>query len=194
MYPQLKVPAGERIARWALATLYGFDRDIRWKPPMIEEMKVEDGRIILRFDESVSAVDNGGPIVGFAVAGSDRKFHPASATHLVTGKDDRGKERKDTKVLVLTSPMVKEPTHYRYAWGRSPMGNLQAHHNTDIPIGTQRSDDWPLEDVPLGVFGDEPPVEFGRKERGMIRQALADEDLRRRINEAKTLIEENEEK
>ena len=26
-HPQLKLPAGERIARWALATQYGFGRD-----------------------------------------------------------------------------------------------------------------------------------------------------------------------
>ena len=52
---------------------------------MVQEMKVEDGRIVLRLDEAADAIDDGGPIVGFAVAGEDRKFHPADATHLVTG-------------------------------------------------------------------------------------------------------------
>jgi sialate O-acetylesterase len=33
--------------------------------------------------------------------------------------------------------------HYRYAWARNPMGNLQVLGNTDIPFATQRSDDWP---------------------------------------------------
>ncbi len=193
-HPQLKVPAGERIARWALATEYGFDREIRWKPPRVEEMKVEDECIILRFDESVGAVDNGGSIAGFAVAGSDRKFHPANATHLETGKDSRGKPRKDMKVLVLSSLMVSEPVHYRYAWARSPLGNLQIHHNTDIPFSTQRSDNWPLEDFHIGVFGENPPEEFGRRERALIREALAAEDLRRRLHKAKALIEENQEK
>ena len=28
-HPQLKIPAGERIARWALATQYGFDRQVQ---------------------------------------------------------------------------------------------------------------------------------------------------------------------
>jgi hypothetical protein len=27
------------------------------------------------------------------------------------------------------------------------MGNVQVHHNTDVPMATQRSDSWPLEEV-----------------------------------------------
>jgi sialate O-acetylesterase len=192
-HPQLKIPAGERIARWALATQYGFDRQIRWKPPICKEMEVEDGRIVLHMDEPVAAVDDGGPIKGFAIAGKDRRFHPADAIHLVTGKDQRGRPRKDMKAVVLSSPMVPKPVHYRYAWARSPMGNLQAHHNTDIPFATQRSDDWPLEGVPRGVFGDDQPAKLERSERRQLVQALRREDLKRRLKEAETLIRENKE-
>lgn len=191
-HPQLKIPAGERIARWALATQYGFERDVRWKPPMIEEVKVEDGRLVLRLDEAASAVDNGGPILGFAVAGEDRKFHPATATHLVTGKDSRGREQKDTKTLELSSSMVPHPIHYRYAWGRSPLGNLQAARNTDIPFATQRSDDWPLENIPLGVLGDDAPVTIDRGQRRKLQDALRKQDLERRVHEAQLLILEND--
>ncbi|MEZ5432646.1 MAG: hypothetical protein R3F31_16030 [Verrucomicrobiales bacterium] len=120
-------------------------------------MNVADGRIVLHFDEAVAAVDDGGPIVGFAVAGQDRKFHPADAIPLETGKDDRGQPKKDPKALVLSSPMVPNPVHYRYAWARNPLGNLQAAGNSDIPVATQRSDDWPMENIPLDVFGDTPP-------------------------------------
>ena len=146
-HPQLKVPAGERIARWALATQYGYEKQINWKPPFVTEMKVVDGSIHLHTDIPATAVDDGGPIEGFAIAGEDRKFHPATAAHFVTGKDNRGREQKDTKVIVLTSPMVASPVHYRYAWARTPMGNLQVGGNSDIPFATQRSDDWPLEEV-----------------------------------------------
>ncbi|MFK7910628.1 MAG: sialate O-acetylesterase [Akkermansiaceae bacterium] len=146
-HPQLKLPAGERIARWALATEYGFEKSFGWKPPMLEEMKVVDGSIQLHMDVAVSGVDDGGVIEGFAIAGKDRKFHPAKADHLVTGKDNRGRDQKNTKVVVLTSPMVPNPVHYRYAWARNPMGNLQVNRMTDIPFATQRSDDWPLEEV-----------------------------------------------
>lgn len=187
-HPQLKIPAGERIARWALATQYGFDRVIRWKPPIVEEVRVEEGRIVVRLDEAAEAVDDGGPIMGFAVAGEDRKFHPAQAEHLVTGKDDRGNPQTDKKSLVLSSPLVPHPVHYRYAWGRSPLGNLQASRMTDIPFATQRSDDWPLEAIPLGVLdnGSEP---LDRRQRGELQQALRALDLERRLQQAEQLIE-----
>jgi len=138
-HPQLKIPAGERIARWALATQYGFGREIRWKPPIVKKMEIKDGKILLYMDDSAQNEDDGGVMEGFAVAGRDKRYHPAKAENLVTGRDGRGRPRKDMKVIVLSSPMVPEPVHYRYAWARSPMGNLQAHYNTDIPLATQRN-------------------------------------------------------
>lgn len=187
-HPQLKIPAGERIARWALSSQYGFDRDLRWKPPMVKEMNVADGQIELRLDEPASAIDNGGPILGFAVAGEDRHFHPADASHLITGEDDRGRPKKDTKTLVLRSPMVPKPVHYRYAWGRSPLGNLQADRMTDIPFATQRSDDWPLENVPLGVSHDDSPEKLDRQQRRKQQELLQEIDLQRQRRAAEALI------
>lgn len=185
-HPQLKVPAGERIARWALATEYGFDKEIRWQPPMIEEMKIEGDRLVLRLNAAVGNVDDGGVIEGFAIAGKDRKFHPATAVHLETGKDDRGRARKDQKAIVLTSSMVPEPIHYRYAWGRNPMGNLQAHHNTDVPLATQRSDDWPLEEIYMSDPKTGGPETLqtidGRRVKGELRKL--DEERHRKSAEA----------
>jgi sialate O-acetylesterase len=193
-HPQLKIPAGERIARWALATQYGFEGEIRWKPPMVNEMKFEDNRILLHMDEATANVDDGGPMKGFAIAGEDRKFHPAEITHLVTGRDNRGRPQKDTKVLVLTSPMVPKPIHYRYAWGRSPMGNLQAHHNTDIPVATQRSDNWSMKELYEALTGKKSSSagSLERGERGELLKALRAEDIGRRLAEAETLIRESE--
>lgn len=193
-HPQLKIPAGERIARWALATQYGFDREIRWKPPIIKEMKVEYDRILLRLDEATANVDDGGIMKGFAIAGEERKFHPADVTHRVTGKDNRGRPQKDTKVLVLASPMVPKPIHYRYAWGRSPMGNLQAHHNTDIPLATQRSDNWSLKDIYEALTGKQSSSASAltRGERNALIKALRAEDMRRRLAEAQALLWANQ--
>ena len=95
-------------------------------------------------------------------------------------------------MLVLSSPMVPAPVHYRYAWARSPMANIQAHHNTDIPMATQRSDDWPMENIPLGVLGDDPPEQFERSHRNQLIKALREQDLQRRLAEAKALLAENE--
>lgn len=190
-HPQLKIPAGERIARWALATQYGFGKAIRWKPPMVKEVKVGQGEIVLYLDEPADAVDDGGPILGFAVAGEDGNFHPAEAGHLVIGNDDRGRPQLDKKALVLSSMMVPNPVHYRYAWARSPLGNLQASRNSDIPFATQRSDDWPLENVPLGVLGDDVPAKLDRGQRRKLQEALRMLDIKRRIAETEALQDAN---
>jgi len=191
-HPQLKIPAGERIARWALATQYGFESSLRWKPPIVLEMKLEDGRIELQLDEPASAIDDGGPILGFAIAGEDRRFHPAQAEHLVTGQNDRSQPITDKKVLVLTSPMVATPLHYRYAWGRSPLGNLQTERMTDIPFATQRSDEWSLENVPLGVHEEEITQKLDRQQQRRIIEALREQDVQRILFEADALKAESE--
>ena len=159
---------------------------------MVREMKIEDGRILLHMDEATSGVDDGGPMKGFAIAGEDLKFHPAEITHLVTGKDNRGQPRKDLRVLVLSSHMVPKPVHYRYAWARSPMGNLQAHGNTDVPLATQRSDHWSMKDVYEAVTGKKSRSDgsLERGERRELTEALRAEDVRRRIVEAEALIRE----
>ncbi len=53
-----------------------------------------------------------GPIVGFAIAGKDGKFQPAKADFPVTGKDSRGRPRRNTRRLVLTSPLFHRYVRY----------------------------------------------------------------------------------
>ncbi|MBK8979797.1 MAG: hypothetical protein IPM29_28195 [Planctomycetes bacterium] len=188
-HPQLKIPAGERIARWALATLYGMGRQLEWKPPMLVSMQVTDGAIVLELDTEVGDPEDGA-IEGFAIAGEDRRFQPATVAYLEVGTDDRGRPRLDRKRLVLTSPLVPAPIHYRYAWGRNPLANLQAIGNKDLPFATQRSDDWRMEEVPLGVLAGRETAP-DRAQRGYIQQVLREEDLRRRLYEAEQFIEAN---
>lgn len=187
-HPQLKIPAGERIARWALATQYGFDRQVEWKPPMFVGLEKREGTLVLKLDTDVSDPEDG-EILGFAIAGEDRRFHPAKAVYAEKGKDDRGRVQYDRKQLVLTSPLVPEPIHFRYAWGRNPLANLQATGNKDLPFATQRSDDWRLEEIPLGVLGDEVTLPIPRGDRNKVIQALREQDKMRRLQEAKQLLE-----
>ena len=181
-HPQLKIPVGERISRWALATQYGMEPEIKWKPP------------ILKMDTRVRAVTDG-PIVGFAIAGKDRRFQPAEAEWLVTGKDQHNRPKHDRSVVVLSSPHVPDPLQFRYAWGRNPMGNLQSADHNDLPFATQRSDDWRMENVPVKLtgFDDLPPKDFARRGNGESKKALQLDDLGRRLKEAQTLIDEHKE-
>ena len=98
-HPQVKIPAGERIARWALATQYGFERDLPWKPPALVEMAAVDGALRLRFDVDVSDPEDGA-IQGFAIAGEDRRFQPADAAYVQVGEDTRGRPRFDRRRLI----------------------------------------------------------------------------------------------
>lgn len=187
-HPQLKIPAGERIARWALATQYGFDQQIKWKPPMLIGIEASGDEIVLKFDTNVSDPEDGA-IEGFAIAAEDRRFQPADAAYVEKGKDARGRMQVDRSQLVLTSPMVTEPIHFRYAWGRNPLANLQTSGNLDLPFATQRSDDWKMERVPLGVLEDDTTLPISRGDRNKIIQALREQDKSRRVNEAKGLLE-----
>ena len=189
-HPQLKIPAGERIARWALATQYGFSQQVQWKPPMLVGMQPRDGGLVLTLDTDVGDPEDGA-IQGFAIAGDDRQFHPADVAYAEKGKDNRGRMQYDRKQLVLTSPMVPEPTHFRYAWGRNPLANLQATGNKDLPFATQRSDDWKMEEVPLGILGDEVVLPISRGDANKILQALREQDNARRRKEAEQVIEAN---
>jgi len=180
-HPQVKVPAGERIARWALATEYGMK--LPWEPPVITEVKLVDGTLQLHFETAVGAIDDGSGMEGFAISGEDRQFQMAHADHLVIGKNEKGYPLKDNKVIVLSSPLVEKPVHFRYAWARNPMGNIQLPGNTDVPLATQRSDSWDVTAVPVN---DGEPIE--RKAVGMRRNEMKQADLKRRLHEAQELI------
>ena len=186
----MKLPAGERLARWALATQYGFERELPWKPPALVEAVARDGALRLRLDAEVGDPEDGA-IEGFVISGEDRRFQPADVSYLQVGEDDRGRPRLDRKQLLLTSPLVANPVHFRYAWGRNPMGNLQVIGNKDLPFATQRSDDWDMGTVPLGVLDDEIDGKLTRRQRNVVLRALRAEDLRRRLAEARALLEAN---
>jgi len=187
-HPQQKIPAGERIARWALATQYGFGDSVHWKPPMVMETELRDGKILLHLDNEVGSEDSQA-IAGFAISGSDRKFQPARAECLVIGTDSRNRPRLDRKVLLLSSPYVPNPVHFRYAWGRNPMGNLRAFHTNrrDVAFATQRSDDWEYWEVAHL----EPPADKDTPPPSQeeVREVLRFIDLERRIRDAEQVLE-----
>ncbi len=195
-HPQIKVPVGERAARWALTTRYELLTAHRaheyWLPPSITDVTVGDGTLRLALTTSVRTRDDSdGKMLGFAIAGEDRRFHPAVVAYYTDGKRDgrnRLKYRRD--MLVLSSPFVPEPKHYRYAWARNPMGNIVNNHG--VPIATQRSDDWLLEETPIKL--PPPPGMDARSVRrwlsGRLRKELALIDLDRRIRQAEATIAE----
>lgn len=192
-HPQDKLPAGERMARWAMATQYKIP-NIPWLPPMITKTESKDDGLLLYFDKDVASVDNL-PIAGFSIAGEDGKFQPAQAESLIIGKDAKNQPKRDPKILVLHSPHVTKPIHFRYAWGRNPMGNLRVGNTAekDSAFAAQRSDSWTMPDMYQSYTGKKSanPTEINGQEMNDLRKVLQAEDLKRRIEDAKILLKAN---
>ena len=182
-HPQIKVPVGERTAKWALASLYEILKgDEYWLPPVIKEVKIEKGQIQLHMSTSIKTKDESdGKMMGFAIAGKDRLFYPAEVNYYTDGtRDSRNRPKYQRDILVLSSPFVPEPVHYRHAWARNPLTNLT--NNSCIPIATQRSDEWILEETPVKVEGFEN--KNSRQVSNELRKMLKQADIERRYKEA----------
>lgn len=129
------------MAAWALATQYG--KNVRWLPPMLKEVKLDPGRIVLRLDTWAGPFHDG-PIQGFALAGEDGKFQPAQAEWLDKDAGKEGQTQCQRSAIVLTSPLVPDPKYFRHAWGRNPLANLKSNDATDLPFPAQRNDTFGL--------------------------------------------------
>ncbi|HST51706.1 MAG TPA: sialate O-acetylesterase [Pyrinomonadaceae bacterium] len=127
IHPRDKLDVGLRLARWALADTYG--QKTEESGPLYESYKVEGDRVRVRFKHAEGLkTRDGSPLVGFFVAGSDRKFFPAEA-------------RADGNAVVVRSRDVPHPVAVRYAWADNPAGNI---YNADgLPASPFRTDDWP---------------------------------------------------
>ena len=199
-HPQIKIPAGERAAKWALASQYeilrGRGAQDYWLPPVITKTERADGTIRLTMSTEIKTKDDGdGRMVGFAIAGKDRHFHPAHVQYYTDGSvDNRNRPKYQRNVLVLSSPFVAEPVHYRHAWARNPMSNLV--NGRGVPLATQRSDSWRLEETPIEC--PLPPNTDVKSQARRIRNFLIKEleriDLERRIKEAEAAIVELKER
>ena len=129
IHPKNKVDVGRRLARWALANEYGFD--IPFHSPMYRSMERDGNRIVLHFDHVGSGwrpFDVANP-VGFAIAGSDKKFAWANA------------EFGPENTIVVWSDEVEQPASVRYAWSDNPVCNV--FNRDGLPLTPFRTDDWP---------------------------------------------------
>lgn len=191
-HPQIKIPAGERAAKWALVTRYGLlkgrDADDYWLPPAVEKVEATGGSIRLTMSTEVKTRDDSdGKMLGFAIAGEDRRFYPADANWFTAGaKNDRNRVEYDKKIMVLTNRFVPKPVHYRYAWARNPLGNVV--NNRGVAMAGQRSDDWLLEETPVKLDGADENSR--RQVANQLRKMLEQDDLARRIQEAEATLAE----
>lgn len=195
-HPQIKIPVGERAAKWALATRYGLfkgrDAEAWWLPPAIDKVEIAGGTMRLTMSTDVKTRDDSdGRMLGFAIAGKDRRFYLAEVDWSTDGtKDNRNPPQTVRNMLVLSNRFVPEPLHYRYAWARNPMGNIV--NGRGVPLAAQRSDDWLLEETPVKVpLPENMTPEAARNYVGnQLRKILERDDLERRLKEAEAAVAE----
>lgn len=127
IHPKNKQEVGRRLALAAEAVAYG--RKIEYSGPIYDSMKTEGNRITLRFKHrGGSLVARGRALVGFEIAGDNRKFFPADA-------------RIISDAVEVSSSNVPRPVAVRYGWADSSECNL--YNRAGLPASPFRTDDWP---------------------------------------------------
>jgi len=128
IHPTKKRLVGERLALAARGIAYG--EKIEYSGPIYKKMSVIEGKVVLSFDHTDGGLEaRGGPLKGFAICGSDKRFVWADA------------EIRDDKVVVSSS-QVSEPVAVRYGWSDFPVVNLW--NKADLPASPFRTDDFPM--------------------------------------------------
>lgn len=128
IHPANKQEVGRRLAALALNRLYG--KKTPDQGPTYKKHSVEKGGIRITFDAVEKGLQpTGKKLLGFAVAGKDRKFKWADAR--IVSKS----------AVLVNSPEVPEPVAVRYAWADNPETNL--HNSAGLPANPFRTDKWP---------------------------------------------------
>lgn len=181
-HPQKKAEVGERMARWALSTQYGFK--LGWEPALCKNIERLKDRIIVTFSKEVKSSDDR-PLEGFSIAGADRHFYPAKAEY-VKVENEKGQKVNDKKRVVVWNDLVADPVELRYAWARNPLANLVSDADRIIPVPLFRTDHWDYPDAP---YLPEELETFRQNQKLLQRQA--EEHARIRIiREAEKLLQE----
>jgi sialate O-acetylesterase len=124
IHPKNKQDVGKRLALAALAKAYGFK--IEYSGPLFEKMEIEGNKARLFFKHTGSGlVCKGDKLLGFAIAGEDKKFVWADA-------------KIEGKTVVVWSDKVQKPVAVRYAWADNPECNL--YNKEGLPAVPFRTD------------------------------------------------------
>lgn len=130
IHPLNKQEVGRRLALAARHVAYG--ESLVFSGPVYRAAKFEGRSVRIEFDmqgSTLAARGGGRTVHGFAVAGDDRRFHPARAE--IAGD-----------AIVVTSDAVAQPRAVRYAWSDDPQqANLV--NREGLPASPFRTDDWP---------------------------------------------------
>jgi sialate O-acetylesterase len=127
IHPTKKQPVGERLALAAEGIAY--HEPIEYSGPIYKGMTIEDMHIAVTFDHVGGGLEaHDGDLTGFAIAGTDEKFHWALARIVAADK------------VIVYSPEVEHPVAVRYGWANYPVVNLW--NKAGLPASPFRTDNF----------------------------------------------------
>ncbi len=145
IHPKDKITVGERLALWALATVYG--EQVVYSGPVFKSLRIDGNRAIVSFDHVGAGLTAGemkpfgefkttpdAPLAWFQIAGANQAWVKADAT--LNG---------DT--VIVSSEQVPAPVAVRYAWSTNPVG-CNLYNREGLPAVPFRTDDWPISTQP----------------------------------------------
>lgn len=131
IHPKRKQEVGRRNALAARALVY--KEKLVSSGPVYKSCKSEGGKLRITFDSvGGGLIAKGGKLVGFSIAGADRKF--VSSEAVIEGN-----------TVVLSAPSVASPVAARYGFEQfvNPLCNL--YNKEELPASPFRTDNWPAE-------------------------------------------------
>jgi sialate O-acetylesterase len=145
VHPKRKEPVGGRLALLARALVYR--QKVECSGPALSGVKIEGAKVRVEFSHAAGlhAIDvhdlsddgpivaSAGKLVGFEVAGADRKYCAADA--VIEGSS-----------VVVSSSNVPAPVAVRYGWADYPVANLS--NDAGLPASPFKADHWPWSTAP----------------------------------------------
>jgi sialate O-acetylesterase len=128
IHPKNKWDLGKRLALPAKHLVYGRAQDSAYSGPLFDTCERKGSLVRIRFDHAHGGlVDKGtGGLKGFALAGTDGKWHWAAAAI-----------RKDT--VLVSSTSVANPVKVRYAWANNPLA-APLYNGVSLPASPFQAD------------------------------------------------------
>ena len=131
VHPANKELVGKRLGDKILNQTYGKTM-FPATSPRYKSHEVKGNEVWVDIELPWDVISPNVDMVGFEIAGADRKFYPATG-RVIAGKN----------TVVLTSPEVSEPVAVRYGWADFMPGNV--HGNNYVPLVPFRTDNWPID-------------------------------------------------
>ena len=128
IHPTNKQAVGQRLAQWAMGTVYGGKGET--SGPLSAGHEIKGGEIVLKFTHADGLKAKGGDLRGFVVAGDDKQWKEAAA-------------RIEGSKVIVSSTEVPHPVAARYAWRDNPDCNL--YNAAGLPASPFRTDDWAVQ-------------------------------------------------